>query len=75
MIKLKGHETFAIREGWLSKGLIEVDKNEKVFSKNFGADTLGVGSNMAKAIRYWLKAGDFTKETGKVRFRLLKLEK
>lgn len=34
MIKLKGHETFAIREGWLSKGLIEVDKNEKVFSKN-----------------------------------------
>ena len=49
MIKLKGHETFAIREGWLSKGLIEVDKNEKVFSKNFGADTLGVGSNMAKA--------------------------
>ena len=37
MIKLKGHETFAIREGWLSKGLIEVDKNEKVFSKNFGA--------------------------------------
>ena len=41
MIKLKGHETFAIREGWLSKGLIEVDKNEKVFSKNFGADTLG----------------------------------
>ena len=65
MIKLKGHETFAIREGWLSKGLIEVNRDEKIFSKNFGADTLGVGSNMAKAIRYWLKAGGFTKETGK----------
>ena len=75
MIKLKGHETFAIREGWLSKGLIEVDKNEKVFSKNFGADTLGVGSNMAKAIRYWLKAGDFTEETGKSQVSLTEIGK
>lgn len=75
MIKLKGHETFAIREGWLSKGLIEVDKNEKVFSKNFGADTLGVGSNMAKAIRYWLKAGSFTKETGKSQVSLTEIGK
>lgn len=60
--KLKGHETFCIREGWLSKGLHAVAENEKVFSKMFGADALGVGSNMAKAIRYWLRAGGLTTE-------------
>ena len=60
-IKLKGHETFALREGWLNKGLAKVDANPKVFSENYGADALGVGSNMAKAIRYWLKAGKLWK--------------
>ena len=49
-IKLKGHETFALREGWLNKGLAKVDANPKVFYENYGADALGVGSNMAKAI-------------------------
>lgn len=54
--KLKGHETFVIREGWLSKGMKAVEENPKVFSELYGADALGVGSNMAKSIRYWLKA-------------------
>ena len=64
-IKLKGHETFTIREGWLDKGLKAVSDNGKVFSENYGADALGVGSNMAKAIRYWLKAGKFIEESPK----------
>lgn len=64
-IKLKGHETFTLREGWLNKGLIEVNKNNRVFSVNLGADALGVGSGMAKAIRYWLKAGEFITESSK----------
>ena len=34
-IKLKGHETFALREGWLNKGLAKVDANPKVFSENY----------------------------------------
>lgn len=69
-IKLKGHETFAIREGWLNKGMTEIEKDNKVFTKNLGADALGVGSNMAKSIRYWLKAGEFTEEKGKSNVRL-----
>ena len=65
-IKLKGHETFVIREGWLSKGMKAVAENPKVFSEMYGADALGVGTNMAKAIRYWLKAAGLTIEkTGK----------
>lgn len=61
-VKLKGHETFCLREGWLQKGMEEVQKNPKVFSVMNGADALGVGSNMAKSIRYWLKALLLTKE-------------
>lgn len=60
--KLKGHETFCIREGWLAKGIQAVKENAKVFSDMYGADALGVGSNMAKAVRYWLKVVGLTEE-------------
>ena len=55
-ITLKGHSSFGIREGWLTKGIAAVSENPLLFSKenNDGADILGVGSAMAKAIRYWL---------------------
>lgn len=62
-IRLKGHETFILREGWLAKGLRAVYENPKVFSEYAGADALGVGTNMAKAIRYWLRAGKITVES------------
>ena len=57
-IRLKGHETFILREGWLTKGLAAAEKDGMVFSKNSGADALGVGTNMAKAIRYWMQSAD-----------------
>lgn len=62
--KLKGHESFILREGWLTKGLRAIEENPKVFSNNSGADALGVGTNMAKAIRYWMKATGLTEEAG-----------
>lgn len=61
-IRLKGHESFPIREGWLTKGMQAVRQNPKVFVNNLGADELGVGSNMAKSIRFWLKACGLTVE-------------
>ena len=60
--KLKGHETFCIREGWLSKGMEAVLQNPRVFLEKGAADELGVGANMAKSIRYWLKATGLTQE-------------
>ncbi len=57
-IRLKGHETFILREGWLTKGIEAIGSgNPGIFTVNSGADVLGVGTNMAKAIRYWLKTG------------------
>ncbi len=69
-VRFKGHESFIIREGWLTKGLREVKRNPKVFCENYGADALGVGPNMAKAIRYWLKCSGLTDESVRAIVRL-----
>ena len=55
-IRLQGHEKFMLREGWLTKGLLLVSNNAKVFLSTTAPDEFGVGSNMVKSIRYWLKA-------------------
>lgn len=58
--RFKGHESFVPREGWFTKALIEIsgDNGESTFKDYYGADRLGVGPNMAKAIRYWLEAAE-----------------
>lgn len=61
-IKLKGHESFYIREGWLRKGMKNVSCDSKFFANEFAVDILGVGSNMVKSIRYWLQACGLTIE-------------
>ena len=74
-VRFRGHESFIIREGWLNKGLREVSKNEKVFFNNYGADDLGVGPNMAKAIRYWLRCSGLTDESERNKVKLKTLGK
>lgn len=71
--RLKGHESFILREGWLTKGLIAVHDHPGVFAENFGADELGVGTNMAKAIRYWMRCGALTVEEARGQVYLSKL--
>lgn len=55
-MKFGGHETFPVREGWLHKGLTLIEADAAAFNDAYVADTLGVGRNMAKAIRHWLIA-------------------
>lgn len=62
-IKIKGHEKFVLREGWLTKGIYAVGKNHKVFSGDSGSDVLGVGTNMVKAIRYYMQAFELIEES------------
>lgn len=63
--KLKGHESFIIRDGWLTKGITAVKQDSKLFSVNSGSDALGVGTNMAKSIRYWMRTAGLTSENSK----------
>ena len=53
-----GHQTFAVRSGWLKKGLDAIQTEEAggthLFSRNDALVTLGVGKNMVQSIRHWL---------------------
>lgn len=63
-MKFRAHDTFFIRKGWLSKGLKSVDNDPTVFVRKDinPMDTLGLGANMVKAMRYWLQAVGLTEE-------------
>ena len=54
-MKFSGHETFAIREGWLHKGLKLLIEEPKKLYDEYVADFLGVGKNMSRSIRHWLE--------------------
>lgn len=57
------HQTFHFREGWLTKGLRKIQQQPNVFMAKDGMEQLGIGSNMVKALRYWLVATNLTYET------------
>lgn len=62
-IKLKGHESFYLREGWLRKGITAVINQPDIFLDTIKAvDELGIGANMVKSLRYWLQATGLTVE-------------
>lgn len=71
--RLKGHESFVLREGWLTKGIKAVSQDSRLYGNNSGADALGVGTNMAKAIRYWMKTAGLTTESSAKGVRLTDL--
>ena len=55
-LKLKRHETFSIREGWIEKGLHYINTAPRNMSQENGPKVFGLGSNMVKSLRYWLTA-------------------
>lgn len=62
-IKIRGHESFYIREGWLRKGTKAISVQSNILSDTrLAVDELGVGSAMVKSIRYWLQATGITEE-------------
>lgn len=64
-VRIKGHEKFPLREGWLTKGLFAVKKRgTKLFNESDAADELGVGTNMVKSIRYWMQAFQLIEKNG-----------
>lgn len=57
-INFKKSESFYIRNGWFEKAINTINDNNgtNIFSKNNGTLYLGIGSNMVKGLKYWLKA-------------------
>lgn len=62
--KLQGHEKFALREGWVNKALIIIPDAPEVFLRKDATDMFGIGSNMVKSLRYWMRAFGLTIEKG-----------
>ena len=56
------HQTFYLRQQWLTKGLTEVNKNSRFFFEPEHFEILGVGKNMAKSIRHWLNVTQLIEE-------------
>ena len=55
--RFSGHETFPCRYAWLPKAYRAIQKNANAFSDEEEAMVeLGVGKNMARAIRFWVQA-------------------
>ncbi len=50
------HETFPVRHGWLTKGLRRMSEDGFYRGDLETADALGLGSNMAKSLQFWLEA-------------------
>lgn len=63
-IKLQGHEKFALREGWINKALKLLPDNADAFTRKDATDLFGIGSNMVKSLRYWMRALGLTDTTG-----------
>lgn len=71
--RLKGHESFSIREGWLVKGLYNIKNDNKVFSNSEATGILGIGSNMVKSLKYWLYATGLIEDAKKNDIQLTEL--
>ena len=61
-LKLKRHESFSIREGWLAKGIKNVKEYGNVFALQIATDILGIGTNMVKSLKYWMTATKLIEE-------------
>lgn len=57
--KFKKNESFYIRDGWFEKALNTIaNTSDNIFYKNNGSRMLGIGTNMAKSLKYWLQAAN-----------------
>lgn len=57
-MKIRAHETFSIRKGWIHKGVKNIAIYPRLFTdKSLNpCDILGIGANMVKSLRYWMSA-------------------
>ena len=63
-IRLRRHESFPLREGWIEKGIQSISINGALtFSKDNGVKLLGIGANMVKSLKYWMIASNIIDES------------
>ena len=70
-MRFTGHETFPCRYTWLPKAVAALDKNRHLFSDiDEAIVALGVGKQMARAIRFWVEAAKVVEREKKGDFKI-----
>lgn len=59
------HESFYLRNKWISKGLKQVKNNESFFYDKDNFEKIGLGKNMVRSLRFWLIALNLVEENNK----------
>lgn len=74
-MKIRAHETFSIRKGWIHKGVKNILLYSRLFTdKNINpCDVLGIGTNMVKSLRYWMTAVGIMEEVSEGNQKVQKL--
>lgn len=57
------HESFHIREGWLSKGMEAIRRDPRALYRKSAPMDMGLGRNMVRALRFWLVATGLARTT------------
>ena len=63
-MRLQGHEKFPLREGWINKALMVLPTNPDAFTRKDATDLFGIGSNMVKSLRYWMRVFGLSNASG-----------
>lgn len=67
------HQSFYLRDKWLSKGLKAVNEYPRFFYEKDNFEKIGLGKNMVQSLRFWLLATDLLEEIQENGNRLHKL--
>ncbi|WP_426052879.1 DUF4007 family protein [Bacillus sp. DC4300-2b2] len=58
------HESFYLRDKWISKGMKAInERSPRFFYEKDGFEKIGLGKNMVRSLKFWLLALDLMKET------------
>lgn len=50
------HQSFHLRDRWLSKALKSLDRDERFFYDDTAFEKIGLGKNMVQSLRFWVEA-------------------
>jgi hypothetical protein len=62
VLRFSGHQSFALRNTWLTKGVLTSAQNPRIFSEPDALVILGVGKNVVESIRYWCQAAQMVED-------------
>lgn len=65
-LSFAGHESFTCKQFWLKKGVDFIKYESNSFANDQAVVSLGVGKNMVRAIRFWLRAFGVTNESDQI---------